>query len=150
MRHVLTLTLPDDKTIAVSDLLSDVQKLLGPGSETQVIRRTNVVRVWYADRGLQLIATDRVLAICVGGSAAPPVTVEGTGLDGAKHLVRVGMTLAEFEKLLGKPSNLDEREFLAPREMYRYYPDIGIGVKVDHRTITEILIAPLPAELSSS
>ena len=129
--------------MGLTDFVSNVQQLLGPGEKSTVVRRTNVQRVSYADRGLELIGTDRVMAILIKGPAAPPVPVQVAGLDGEKRQLRVGMTRTEIERALGNPDDITEREFLTPKIFYRYYTDLGVGIRIASGIVIEIVIAQL-------
>ncbi len=57
--------------VAIGDALADVQKRLGPGVVAPVVAGTNLVRVSYPERGIDLLATDQVIAIQLLGAARP-------------------------------------------------------------------------------
>jgi hypothetical protein len=72
--------------------------------------------------------------------------VQVAGLDGEKRELRVGMSRVEFEGALGHPDEISEREFIAPKIFYRYYADLGLGIRIASGTVLEIVIAQLAEE----
>jgi hypothetical protein len=103
----------------------------------------------YADRGVELIVTDRVLGVCVRSPLAPPVVLQSTGPGGAKHEVRIGMSNAELRSLMGPSFDVDYLPTFDQRELYRYYRSLGFGVMIKGGKVVEIVIANMARPLQA-
>ena len=117
--------------------------LAGASSSTPVVRGTNVVRLDYPDQGIRVIGTDEVLAIILCGDKASVVKIREMGL-GTKFIeLKVGMTSAHLDRLLGD-SDYDFRQLVNPDLNYRFYSDLGIAVLTEGGKITELVISQVP------
>ena len=77
-----------------------------------VVRDTDLTRIRYPDRGLDLLVTDRVLAILLTGPKAPGVELKAQGLGGENAVVRIGMTENQLDALLRSEASFqEERQF---------------------------------------
>ncbi len=151
VRPVVAITLPDDQTVGLSNSMDEVLQMLGPATKQDVaVQRTNLRILTYPDRGLQIIGTDRVLTISTLGPTAPPVPVRIAGAEGQVRQIQVGMSLVEFEAALGNPDEIMERPILNPDVLYRYYTDLGFGIRIAGGFVTEIMIAQLPSTRASA
>jgi tetratricopeptide (TPR) repeat protein len=147
-RPVISIVVGDGKEISINDQMSQVIELLGEGKKIPVVRRTNIYRRKYDDLGLELLTTDRLIAVRLRQTKAPPLVLHASGPGGKTTQVRVGMPLAELRQLLaGDESGWDKRYGLQYALSYYYFYRLGFGVDVDENgNIVEIIVAQIPAE----
>jgi tetratricopeptide (TPR) repeat protein len=133
------------KNIAVtlSDPIVEVKKRLGPGEETPVVAGTNLKRLRYADKGVELLAGEQVLAICLNLETSPTVKIRESGLGTKVTLLSVGMTREIFEQILGD-EDYDFRQLTDPNLNYRFYRAMGLAIRIDRGRIAEIQIVQIP------
>jgi hypothetical protein len=142
-RPVATLDLSRGQ-IALGQSLAEAKGQLGaPSSSTPVVRGTNVVRLDYPNQGIKVIGTDEVLAIILCGDKASAVNVREMGLGTKSIELKVGMTSADLDRLLGD-SDYDFRQLVDPDLNYRFYSDLGIAVLSQGGKITELVISQVP------
>ncbi|HVX61656.1 MAG TPA: M48 family metalloprotease [Pirellulales bacterium] len=147
-RPVTSIVVADGKEIALNDPVSQVVELLGEGKKIPVVRRTNICRRKYDSLGLELLCTDRLIAVRLRQAKSPPLVLRGSGPGGKTTQVHVGMPLAELQHLLaGDESGWDKRYGAQYTVNYRYFYRLGFGVDVDEDgNIAEIILAQIPAE----
>jgi hypothetical protein len=147
-RPVLGVAIGDGKAIHVNDPVNPVLEQIGEGRKTEIVRRTNIHRRKYDDEGLELVCTDRVIAIRLRSTKSPPLMLQASGPGGVAREIRVGMAFDELEKLLaGDATGWDTRYGTQTSVVYRYFYNLGFGVRVsDEGTVTEIMVAQIPAE----
>lgn len=143
LRLVTSLTLDSGAVLALSQPLADALKHLGEGQEIPVVKNTNLVRVRFPARGLDLIASEKVLAICLHSSKSPELPLQATGLGTKAQRVRVGMSKDEIEKIL-ENEDYDFREIDKPGHSYRFYPDVGLAVRIRQGVVEELVIVQIP------
>lgn len=130
--------------VALGESLGEVRKRLGAiGVSSPLVKGTNLVQVDYFDRGIKLMATDQVLAIVLSGANAPPLSIREMGLGPAVAQLKVGMTNADLDRILGD-ADYDFRQLADPNQNYRFYSDLGIAVLVKNGSVVELVIAQLP------
>ena len=130
-----TMTLGDDK--------DDVVKLFGKGKQSTAVQGTNVVRIQYETEGVEILATDEVVAIMLNGPNAPSIPLLGkmTGTGKVGEL-KVGMTAKEAEEVLGDDFN--KCEIAATEVYYRFYRELGIAMLVSKGKVTELVVVKIP------
>jgi tetratricopeptide (TPR) repeat protein len=130
-----TMTLGDDK--------DDVVKLFGKGKQSTAVPGTNLVRIQYETAGVEILATDEVVAIILNGPNAPSIPLlgkmTGTGTVGE---LKVGMTAKEAEALLGDDYN--KCEISVTEVYYRFYRELGIAMLVSKGKVTELVVVKIP------
>jgi adhesin HecA-like repeat protein len=142
-RPVATLDLSGGQ-IALGQSLSEAKGQLGTASSsTPVVRGTNVVRLDYPKQGIKVIGTDEVLAIIICGDNASAVSIREMGLGTKFIKLKVGMTSADLDRLLGD-SDYDFRQLVDSDLNYRFYSDLGIAVLSQGGKITELVISQVP------
>ena len=130
--------------IALGQNLVEVKRQLGAeAASTPVVRGTNVVRVEYPKLGIALIGTDEVLAIVLCNDKTSPVNLREMGLGARSIQLKVGMTSADLDRLLGD-SDYDFRQLIDPDLNYRFYSDLGIAVLSQSGKIVELVISQIP------
>src|SRR5208337_2792658 len=70
---------PEKKKVSLSETMVAIQGRLGGARPVPVVARTNLVRLSYPELGVELLGTDQILAICLRGTKAPVLTLQGTG-----------------------------------------------------------------------
>lgn len=142
-RPVATLDLTRGQ-IALGQSLAEAKVQLGAASSSSaVVRGTNVVRLDYPNQGIEVIGTDEVLAIVLSGDKASPIRIREMGLGTKSIELKVGMTSADLDRLLGD-SDYDFRQLVDPDLNYRFYSDLGIAVLSQGGKITELVISQVP------
>jgi hypothetical protein len=108
-----------------------------------VIRGTNLAQLDYPNQGIKVIATDEVLAIILSGDKAPALRVREMGLGTKTVELKIGMTNAELDRLLGD-TDYDFRQLVDPDLNYRFYSDLGIAVLSQGGKVTQLVISQVP------
>jgi hypothetical protein len=131
--------------VAIGDKLVDTQKLLGPGTMVPVVAGTNLVRISYPNYGVELLATDQVLAIQMVAEVAPALPLQSKALASSKRELKIGMTVEELDAALGElASSFDFRPLADPNIKYRFYSELGLAVRVKQGKVIEIALAMIP------
>ena len=142
LRPVTSVDLGRGLIVTLSDPLTTVKQKLGETQNVPVVSGTNLVRLFYPQRGVELLATRLVVAIFLRGVAAPPLQIQGAGAGSSVSLLRVGMSEEEVLKLLGgdfQVAPLAESDVL-----YHFYPEVGVAVRFDGRgRVEEMAIAQI-------
>ena len=148
VRLVTSVTLATGEQIVLDDPLQELVSRIGEGVRLDVVRRSNVHRRKYSDLGLELLCTDRILAIRLRDAKAPPVTLRVAGLGGESRQLRVGMPLRLLEETLGASAETWEtRAGTSEAVLYRFFPAVGVGARINDRNdVTELIVAQLPRE----
>jgi tetratricopeptide (TPR) repeat protein len=130
--------------VALGESLADVKKRLGvAGTTTSLVRDTNLTGINYPNQGVKLVATDEVLAIVLSGVQAPALPVREMGLGAKTVELKVGMTSADLDRILGD-SDYDFRQLVNPDLNYRFYSDLGVAVLVQNGKVIELVIGQIP------
>jgi tetratricopeptide (TPR) repeat protein len=147
-RPVISLAVGEGKTLSLNDKLTSVLNLLGEGTKSPLVRNSNVHRRRYNESGLELVCSDRLIAIRMRSSNSPPLILTASGPGGIVSEIKVGMPISELERLLTDESPAWDNRYGTQRSIvYHYYPRLGFGVLVnDDDKISEIIIAQLPPE----
>jgi hypothetical protein len=150
-RLVSGVSLPGGEQIVLrastSETLPSLDAALGAGSSRDIVKKSNIRRVTYAKAGIELLCANEIVAIRLRGPKAPPVTLRETGPGGQASEIRTGMTVAELDAALGgEATTWDSRYGTNTQIVYRYYDNLGIGVRVAGDKISEIIVAQIPYE----
>jgi len=130
--------------IELGESLADAKKNLGVGgTTTSLVHGTNLTGVNYPNQGVKLMATDEVLAIVLSGDQAPTLPVKEMGLGAKAAELKMGMTSADLDRLLGD-SDYDFRQLIDPDLNYRFYSDLGVAVLLQNGKIIELVICQIP------
>lgn len=144
-RLVIGIRLKSGPLLTLGDELEEVVRKLGKGRQTIAAYGTNLKRLRYDKRGIALLASDVVLAICLSSPEAPALSLRGRG-EGAGTLgqLRVGMTVQQVESLLGDDYHFQYCEVTNPEVYYRYYREQGVAVRISKDKVAEIVIVQVP------
>jgi tetratricopeptide (TPR) repeat protein len=143
LRLVTSVKLDPKLTITLSEPLGDVVARLGEGRKIPIVRGTKLVRVHYPDHGIEVLATDRILAICLRGPKAPELPIQGSGLGASAQVLRVGMSQQELEQIL-KDQPGEQRQLDQADSQYRFYPQVGLAVRLQQSKVEELVVAQIP------
>ena len=130
--------------VELGDRVSEVRRRLGTVQAVPVIARTNLVRLICPDRGIELLCTEQVLAICLRGPTAPPLSLRTTGLGANNKALRVGMAEAELDQVLKDQDYPVFKELIVPDVHYQYYRELGLAVRLRQGVVEELVIVQLP------
>ena len=100
LRPLTAVRLGPGVMVTLSEPTGEVTGQLGDGPAVPVVPGSNLRRLIYPDRGIDLLVTDRVLAIRLRGPEAPPLPLRSTGLGTTATELRVGMTKQELDRIL--------------------------------------------------
>jgi predicted Zn-dependent protease len=144
LRPVTGVTVGPKKLVTLADRMAEARKQLDPAVEgVPVVPGTNLLRFTYPKQGLELLGSERVLAIFLSGAAAPPLTLRSPGLGGPTVTLRSGMTQAELEQAL-PDLDYDFRQLVDPEVNYRFYRDLGLAVRLREGKVLELVIVQVP------
>ena len=143
-RPVTSVTLPSGAILVLSEHFGAVKKQLGEGQSQRVLPESDqIVRMRYPNHGVDLIVqtkTDRILAVHLNGAKAPHLPLRGVGLGSQVVELRIGMTGDEVQKTLADES-FDFRYLEDPMVSYRFYPNLGLAVKIRKDRVEELAVA---------
>lgn len=147
-RPVVSLKLGDAATIALNDPVESLTEKIGEGVKSTVVRRTNIHRRKYEDSGVELLCSDRLLAIRIRHAKSPPLVLQASGPGGETLEVQIGMPFSELSTLLaGEGTAWDRRYGTQDTIVYHYFTRLGFGVRLDEdNNVLEIIIAQIPYE----
>ncbi|HEY3418078.1 MAG TPA: M48 family metallopeptidase [Armatimonadota bacterium] len=143
LRPLIGVTLPSGKTLILTDSVKEIAREFGAAQETPVVAGTNLHRLRYPAQGIELLATESVLAIRLTGVGAPPIEVRGTGVGTKAYTLRVGMTKTQFEEIVGDVE-YDFRQLTDPDINYRFYRSLGLAVRLVNGAVHELVIVQIP------
>jgi predicted Zn-dependent protease len=130
------------KNIQLGDSMNQVERQLGETTAVPVVRGSNLKRLYYPSRGLEIIGDNEVLAISLRGRTAPALELQHSGTGGGKVAVRVGMTDRSFSQVLG--SRFETTTTFSAATPYRFYPTVGLAARVAQGVVTELLVVIVP------
>lgn len=143
IRTVAGIEVVPGATVNLGDPIADATKQLGKAARIPAVSGTNLVLFRYDARGVDLLAGDRVLAIVVRGPNAPKVPLRAQGIGGATTAdLHIGMSVEELTRIAGE--FYDMKRLTSDDVYYRYYRDLGIGVRIVDARVAEIVIAQIP------
>lgn len=151
LRPLTAVRLGPGVMVGLSEPTDEVKRQLGDGPAVPVVPGSNLWRLIYPDRGIDLLVTDRVLAIVLRGPKAPPLPLRSMGLGATATELRVSMTKPELDRILTDLeysfAGLDD-----PRVRYRFYPELGLAVQVQVRSgrVEELVVVRVPRRASSA
>ena len=143
IRLVTRVQLKSGAEITLGDDLEEVVKKVGKGRETIAAPGTNLKRIRYEKEGIDLLATDVVLALCLVGPEAPPLALRGKGVTGGEAgQLRVGMSAKDVEALLG--DDYQPCELTVTEMYYRFYRAQGVALRLVKGKVTEVVVVQIP------
>ncbi len=142
-RLVTSVRLASGATLVVSEPLADaVQRL---GEKVPVVSRTKLARWKCPQQGVDVLATDRILAIHLVGDKAPPVLLREAGVGGKATELRLNMPEDDLDRILADEP-CDNRPLDDPKVLYRFYPRLGIALRTKGGKVSELVVAQIPRQ----
>jgi hypothetical protein len=140
-RMISSVKLPSGITLTLSEPVSEAAARLG--EKAPVFSRSRLSRIRYASQGVEVLATDRILAIHMRGDRAPPIPLRSYGLGGETEILRLNMPVTEFSRVVGNEP-FDMRALDDATNLYRFYPYLGLAVRLDKEKVTDLAIVQIP------
>jgi tetratricopeptide (TPR) repeat protein len=130
-------------TITLGDDVEDVEKLLGKGVESIAVQTTTLRRIRYEKEGIEVLASEEVLAIILSGPAAPAIPLRGkmTGPESV-GVLKIGMTTDEVDALLG--DLYDTCEIVQSGVVYHFYREQGVAVRKEKGKVIGLVVVTIP------
>jgi tetratricopeptide (TPR) repeat protein len=142
-RTLTSVKLKSGAMVTLSEPLADVTARLAEGQAVPVIPDRSLLRLHYPAHGIEILATDRVVAVCLRGPKAPALPVQVVGPGGTTTALHVGMAEQKLDRIL-RDEDYDLRQFDRPGVRYRFYPRLGLAVRVGKNQIEELVLARIP------
>ncbi len=140
-RLVSSVKLSSGVNLTLSEPITEAAARLG--EKIPVFSRARLSRVRYAAQGVEVLATDKILAIHVVGDKAPPIPLRGYGIGGEIQEVRLNMPEKEFNRIVGDEP-FDMRPLDNAKTLYRFYPYLGLAVRMEKDKVTDLAVAQIP------
>lgn len=141
-RPIAAIPLAGGDLITLSEPTNGLRTRLGRGVETPAVAGSDVKWLAYTERGVTVLASAEVLAVSISGDKAPPLSLRPTALGSPPVSIHVGMTFDEISAVIGDDFEMKRLQEGAPS--YRYYRQLGLGVRVKAGVVEEFFIAQLP------
>ncbi|HMF16777.1 MAG TPA: hypothetical protein VKE98_06185, partial [Gemmataceae bacterium] len=104
-----------------------------------------IVRWHFPERGIDVLGKDKVLAIYLKSSKAPPVVLQAQGVATKSQKLSVGMTEKEAEAVLkDQRAEMTLRYIDDIRLRYRFYPELGLALRIADGRVVEMALAQIP------
>lgn len=142
VRAIAAVEVRPDAVVTLGDPTADVQARLGTVTPVPAVSGTNLVWLRYAAHGIHVLANERVLAIILGDGASARLPVRASGLGAETTWIHVGMPEDDFNRVAGEFYEM--KRLTDARTYYRYYRELGIGIRMSGGKIAEIVVAQIP------
>ncbi|MGO9601279.1 MAG: M48 family metalloprotease [Isosphaeraceae bacterium] len=143
LRPLTEVELKDGVTVSLDEPLTEITDRLGQGEAVPVVAGTDLARRHYARQGIDLLSSDRILAICLRGPESPVLRLRDKGLGAGATVLHVGTSRSELEKIF-EDGKYDFRELDTPDVRYRFYPELGLAVKIRGGKVEELVVTRTP------
>jgi Zn-dependent protease with chaperone function len=140
-RLVTSVTLASGVTLTLSEPITEAATRLG--EKAPLFSRSRLSRIRYPDHGIEVLATDSILAIHLVGDKAPAIPVHEGGLGAKAQLVRLNMPEKEFAEIVGAEP-FDVRPLEDPKILYRFYPYLGLAVRIVNDRVVDLVVTQIP------
>jgi hypothetical protein len=140
VREVAAVDLGGGKSLRLGESFRDAKTRIGQGQPVASVAGTGPLRTHYPQYALDVVASDVIIAIILNAKGAPELQLREVGTSSAKTSIRYGMTTDELEKVLADQPYRYEG-LLDSWVPYRFYPGIGIAVRVGpQKTVDELVL----------
>jgi tetratricopeptide (TPR) repeat protein len=146
LRMQATVTLKGGLTVSLAEDIEPVLKRLGKHTVAELADAA-LKRYRFEEHGIEVLASDRVIAIVLSLPTSPALKVRPRGIPGKEVEIRVGMTGKELLEKMPGAMDFVFRELTFPREEYYYYRHLGLAVNFDRfpgGKITELILVQIP------
>ncbi len=133
------ITLSEPTTEAVGRIGKDA------GEPIPLYPDSKIMRWRFVEKGIDLLAKDKVLAIFLTSKKSPPVVLQQVGLAGNTMELKIGMSESVAKDML-KDQRTDGvlRTIADGKTAYHFYPNLGLAVRYANAHIEEMAIAQMP------
>jgi tetratricopeptide (TPR) repeat protein len=149
LRTVTAVTVGKE-VITLSDPTQQVVKSLGAddGEAIPLYPDSKIVRWRFVERGIDLLAKEKVIAIFLTSKDAPPVVLRQIGVAGDAKQLKVGMA-EELVRFMLKDQNSDHslRAIDDAKTRFHFYPQLGLAIRYADSRVAEIAIAQMPRRM---
>jgi tetratricopeptide (TPR) repeat protein len=143
---VTGIKLPNGATVTLGEDIEDVEAVLeklDKGLKSTAVQGTSLIRIRYEKLGIELLASDYVVAIMLFGPNAPSIPLEGKGTGTGKvGELKIGMATAEVEELLGDV--YEPCEIASTGVFYHFYRDQGVAVRKEKGKVVGLVVVKIP------
>jgi hypothetical protein len=140
VREVAAVDLGGGKSLRLGESFRDAKTRIGQGQPVGSVSGSGTLRTHYPQYALDVVASDVIIAIILNAKGAPELQLRGVGTSSEKTSIRYGMTTDELEKVLADQPYRYEG-LLDAWVPYRFYPGIGIAVRVGpQKTVDELVL----------
>lgn len=142
-RLLTTIRLNSGEEISLNEPAHEAVKKLQETISLSTVRRTNLERLKSEEDGVELLTTDRVLAIILRDERSPAVQLKNYGLGAQSIGLNVGMSKEALDSLLVHET-YDFTELLPGGNKYRFYRSLGLAILIRKNMVAEFVIAQIP------
>jgi len=133
--------------VMLSDQIADVIKRLGDVKITNVFGSA-MKRYGFEKYGIELLATDEVIAIILSSPNSPGIKLQARGVGGEEAIeLKRGVEQSLIKQKMPGFDTYVSRELLVPDVYYHYYRQLGIAIRYDkhpYGKISELLLVRVP------
>ena len=146
IRPAYAIELPGGEKVTLAEPTDAALRRLGKARETQVVGKA-LRRLTFVKHGIELVATDQVLAVVLDHATAPPLTLQTRDVGKFKQFqLKVGQSRKEVYDNLGQA--IVTRQLFESGPEYTYYRQLGLAIRYDQPhpegRIVEIVLARVP------
>ena len=140
VREVAAVDLGGGKSLRLGESFRDAKSRIGQGQPVASVSGTGPLRTHYPQYALDVVASDVIIAIILNAKGAPELHLRKMGTTSGTTSIRYGMTTDDLEKVLSDQPYRYEG-LLDAWVPYRFYPGIGIAVRVGpQKTVDELVL----------
>ncbi|OGU96013.1 MAG: hypothetical protein A2475_02600 [Ignavibacteria bacterium RIFOXYC2_FULL_35_21] len=148
LKPIISYNLNSEKIITLADPIDDVLSGLKEYDYTMipVAARTNLKKIVLSDLHFDILASDKVIAIFVKEGNPNQLILQSVGLTSEISKINTGMTLSEFESLIGEEKdNYIFKQLFNSAINYRFYYNLGLCLRINKetKTIKEFVITKM-------
>ena len=149
LKPVTSVKILDSIFISISDDCNDLKMITDKMENTviSVAQKSNLKRTLLTNLGIELLTSDKVIAIFMNSNFKSSIEISSLGLNSKKRKISIGMSLENFEKQIEEEKdNYSYRQIFDVNTNYRFYKNIGLAVKINkkNKTVEELVIAQIP------
>jgi tetratricopeptide (TPR) repeat protein len=120
---------------------TDALPALKEGRTVPVLKQVHLVRRSYPEEGVELLTTDRIVAIRLNSPAAPPLVLRERGSGGETRELRVGMTTDQLQTLLANQLVQSRADLSQLDSRWYSYPKMGLVIRTVKDEVEEMTFA---------
>jgi tetratricopeptide (TPR) repeat protein len=142
-RPLVSVEFGRQRGVSLGEAITEVNRRLGEPESVPVVPGTNLARLHYRQQGVDLVANERVLAICLSSSSRVALELRPAGVGTKLVVLRSDMTKQELETALAD-DDYDFRQLSDPDVNYRFYRNIGLAVRIQRERVEQLVVVQIP------